>query len=449
MVAARTPNLVLRELVRETGCSYEALASRINRLGAERRLQLTYGRSALAQWISGHTPPRRVRELCAAVLSSKLGRTLTADQIWPPAVISQALAADPSLPGSMWLLETLARDDVDRRDILLSTGYAAAAAIVPAWRWLLQPAHGDRPAGRSARRAGLSEVEQMNQALRRFDRLDHASGGAQARPALARYLSEQVIPILTAACDPRADRDRFAAAALLTRKAALMASDDYRPGLAQAYFAQALPLAKASGDRALGAHVLVSMSHQATDAGDPLTAAELAQAAGMGAGNAAPPALQAKIAIMAARAAARLGHPRDCLRQIDRALDCLAPARPSPWWAANVTPGYLHGQIAYCHLDLGSPASAYPHALQALSAHRSGHVRRRAMGGLLLARIYAADGDPGPAIQAAQTALALAGDLGSSRTLSELRLLRRELRRYRQLPAVRDFLGQTRPSAAA
>lgn len=64
---------MLRDLVRETGCSYEALASRINHLGGRDRLQLTYGRSALAQWISGHVAPPRVRDLCAAVLSSKLG----------------------------------------------------------------------------------------------------------------------------------------------------------------------------------------------------------------------------------------------------------------------------------------------------------------------------------------------------------------------------------------
>jgi hypothetical protein len=438
--------LVLRELVRETGCSYEALASRINRLGGQHQLRLTYGRSALSQWISGHVPPPHVRELCAAVLSGKLGRIVTADQIWPESEIGQALEFDPSLPGSVRLLGMLAREDVDRRNVLISAGYAAGAAVVPAWRWLFLPDPDHPHTRRSPSKVGQRDVERMYQALRRFDRLDHSHGGARARRALAAYLSDQVIPALDAACDGRADRDRFAAAALLTRKAALMASDDQRPGLAQAYFTQALRLAKASGDRALGAHVLVSMSHQATDAGDPATAAGLADAARHGAGQAAPPALRAKIALMRARADARLGHRRDCLHQIGHATDWFTAASPAPWWAANITSGYLHGQIAYCHLDLGDPQAAHHHAMHALPAHSPRHVRRRAMGSFLLARIYTAAGEPEQAVQTAGAALGLAGELESSRTQAELRLLRRSLYRYRSLPAVSDFLGYTRAS---
>ncbi|MGH3159176.1 MAG: hypothetical protein ACRDNF_21745 [Streptosporangiaceae bacterium] len=448
-MTARTPNLVLRGLVRETGCSYEALASRINHLGAQDRLRLTYGRSALAQWISRHVPPPRVRDLCAAVLSSKLGRTLTADQIWPTAAIGHALVPDPSLTGSVRLLEALAREDVDRRDVLISTGYVAAAAVVPAWQWLFLP-----PAGQPPRRA----VTAPDRAARR--RAD-VSGAAAVRPAGpqqrrraappgARPLHQRAgHPILNADCGTRADRDRFAAAALLTRKAALMASDDHRPGLAQAYFTQALQMAKASGDRAIGAHVLVSMSHQATDAGDPATAAGLAEAARSGAGKAAPPALQAKIAIMRARAEALLGDERECRHQIGCALDCFATANAGPWWAANVTSAYVHGQVACCHQDLGRPRAAYPHALHALQAHSPGHIRRQAMGGFLLARVCAAAGEPEQAAQAAGTALALIGGLGSSRTLAELRLLRRSLGRYQQVPAVRDFLRQTHPPTPA
>jgi hypothetical protein len=447
-VAIRTANLVLRELVQETGCSFEALASRINRAGAERHLRLTYGRSALSQWISGHVPPPRVRELCAVVLSSKLGRAVTADQIWPETTIRQALVFDPSLPSSIRLLEALVREDVDRRESLINPGYVAGAAVVPAWHWLFIPGEDHLSTGKAPRRVGQREITRMYQALRQFDQLDHSTGGASARAALTRYLSGQVVPVLAAACDAGAGRDRFALAALLTRKAALMASDDNRPGLAQAYFAQALRLATASGDRAIGAHVLVSMSHQATNADDPVAAAGLADAACQGAGKAAPPILLAKIAIMRARADARLGHRRNCLHQIGQALDWFAAASTGPWWAANVTSGYMHGQIAYCYLDLGDSWSAHYHALDAVGAHSPRHVRRRAIGGFLLARIYAEAGEPEEAVQAAEATLSVAGELASSRTLGELRLLRSSMRRYRHLPAVRDFLGHTRVGAA-
>jgi hypothetical protein len=452
-MATRQRNTVLESLVREAGCPHEAVTARINALGRP-QLQLTYGRAALSQWIAGHFPPPEVRELAARVLSAKLGRAVTAAQIWPDTLAQQALTFPAAPADSVKLLDALARGDVDRRDLVIAAGYTGAAAVLPTWGWLVG-SDDDLTTANGLRRIGSRDVRRIHSVLARFDVIDHARGGGRGRLAVARYLNRRVIPLLEGHYSERVGRDLFAAAALVARKAGLMAADDGLPGLAQRYWIQALRMAKASGDRALGAHVLVSMSHQAIDLGQSEVAAELARAADVGTGGNAPAALRAKISIMHARALTRrfqrdgqqdrVGQ-RAAMTHIDATTDAFA-SQHGPgerWWLSNVTAAYLDGQTAHCHLELGRVGLAERHAVAALDSHSARHVRRRVMGGLLLAAVHATGGEPEHACDLANAALSGAGDLRSTRANRELGRLRLALHRHRRNPHVAQFLDDTR-----
>ncbi|MFI5717803.1 hypothetical protein [Nocardia sp. NPDC051750] len=65
----------------------------------------------------------------------------------------------------------------------------------------------------------------------------------------------------------------------LTKLAGWAAYDLAEHGLAQRYLIQALRMARAAGDAALGAEILAAMSHQATYVGRPGDAVDLARAA--------------------------------------------------------------------------------------------------------------------------------------------------------------------------
>jgi hypothetical protein len=451
-MATRKRNTVLDSLMRETGCPREAIAARINALGAP-RLRLTYGRAALSQWVAGHLPPPEVRELVAQVLAAKLGRDVTAAQIWPETLAEQSLTFPAAPAESVRLLDGLAEGDVDRRDLMIAAGYHASAFVLPAWAWLVGP--DDELADTSgSRRVGVADVRRLHSALARFDLIDHARGGGQGRLVIACYLRRRVIPLLDGRYSELVGRDLFAAAALVARKAGLMAADDGLPGLAQRYGIQALRLAKASSDRAIGAHILTTISRQAIDLEQPRVAVELARAAELGTKGSAPPALRTKIAIVQARALARQferqGHDDACrnaaLAHIDTATETFAGQTETGdrRWLSNMTASYLDAQVAHTHLDLADTESATRHAAAALRGHSDHHIRRRVMGGILLATAHAAAGEPERACEVAEAALSLVNGLRSTRVRHELRRLRATLHRHRRDPEVARFLDQTR-----
>jgi len=79
-----------------------------------------------------------------------------------------------------------------------------------------------------------------------------------------------VLPLLHGSHDDTIGRELMAATARLCDLCGYMSFDSGRQGLAQRYFIQALRLAQASGDRALGAHILTDMAMADYAATDPL-----------------------------------------------------------------------------------------------------------------------------------------------------------------------------------
>ena len=253
------------------------------------------------------------------------------------------------------------------------------------------------------------------------------------------YLRREVAPLLHGTYSDRVGRELFATAAMLTRRAGMMAYDAGSHGPARSHLQRALQLARHAGHRTLSAHVLTSMSHHALDLGHTQEAMQLLHAARQDAKDA--PALLAKAAVMEARLHARLGDPAACeqaLTLASRAFDRSDPAH-DPEWIANANEAYLAGQFGNCYLDLGQPDRADPYLRSALAGYRPDYVRRRAMATALLARSDLERGELEQACLAGAEAIDLAVRLKSRRALAGISDLQQRLEPHHRERPVREF----------
>jgi hypothetical protein len=155
-----------------------------------------------------------------------------------------------------------------------------------------------------------------------------------------------------------------------------MAFDSGAQGLGQRYYIQALRLAQASQDRALGAHILSHMAMQAHYLGDTVEACSLARA-GQRAQESGSYATLARGLAMEARAHAQGGDARQCAQAMTRAERALDKVRPGdePYWIRFFTAEQLWAEFAYAASDLKRPADVRSFALPVLAA--SDQMERR------------------------------------------------------------------------
>ncbi len=131
-MTTRTPNYQLRDLVAESGLTYEALARAVRAVAAECGVGLSTNKSAVEHWISGVTPRGDTGRYLTVALSRRLGRLLALADLGLATgseendTIGLTLATDPlDVLLSMW------RFELDRRRFLTTSAYSVAAAALP------------------------------------------------------------------------------------------------------------------------------------------------------------------------------------------------------------------------------------------------------------------------------------------------------------------------------
>ncbi|MBO0653044.1 transcriptional regulator [Streptomyces triculaminicus] len=448
-LVARQPNERLQALIQEAGCSNAGLARRVNMCGAEHGLDLRYDKTSVARWLRGQQPRGRAPAVIAEALGRKLGRTVTIDEIGMANGKNLAsgvgLQFSPTVLGAIEQVCELWRSDVGRRDFLSGTSVASSALVEPSRDWLITAA--DPQVARSAgARVGPSDVEAVRATTDALVELDHRYGSGHVRPVVVHYLNSVVSGLLAGSYREAVGRDLFAAVSRLTELAGYMAVDTGQPGLAQRYYIQALRLAQAAGDRGYGGYVLAaSMSHLAASLGNPREIAQLAKAAQEGARGHVTPRAEAMFYAAEARGHALLGDARACQVVASRAVSRLEAADngtdsgDDPPWIRHFDRAYLSDELAHCHRDLGQAEPARRHAEDALAAHPTGRVRRRAIDLLLLATAHVQQREVEEACATGTRALELLGTLRSNRGAEYLDDFRQRLEPYRDEPVVREF----------
>jgi hypothetical protein len=341
--------------------------------------------------------------------------------------------------------------DMQRRQFLKGSAYAAAASTGPALQWFLgRPETIVRENGTVL--VGRPHIESIRAMTKTFRSLDNRFGGGHARDSVIRYLATEVAPLIrdgrfSSTIGPQL----LSAAAETTQLAGWMTYDAGMHALGQRYMAQALRLALAADDASLGGEILAGLSHQASYLHDAPTAIDLARAAGKTARERGLEALEAEAAVMEAHGYACAKDERACAQALSVAETALDRADRSadPHWIGYFDEAYLSAKFGHCFKELRQAETAERFARRSLDMDNS-YVRGRAFNLVLLATAHAQAGDVEQACCVGDEAVSLVQELQSVRANEYVRSLQRELEGYRSAPAVEVFnrsVSQALPQA--
>lgn len=428
----KTPNRRLTELLASAGLSYAGLALRVNREGDREGLSLTCRASSVAHWVNESRAPRRpaVRRIVLAVLSGKLGRTITAVDVgWP----CQDDALDPvarSMP-CLGLAEVYtvlpalwSADMLDRRNLL-----ASGAAVVPFSPAVLDylTARPDRSlAHRGTVRVGRSDVQFIRDATTSLRNLDEKYGGGRVRPTAVAILHDHATPLLRGSYTDAVGRELWSAVGELQTLAGWLTFDVGQDALAQRYYFGALRLARGAGDARLAGYVFMRMSYLALRHRRGDEAVRLSSAAvscGEHAGQLTE-RMRTEYLLVRARGHAVSGDVaamRGAIYAAERAW-ARGACDDDPRWIARFDRAELHGAASHACADAGLGVEGLAHASVGIAERDAGrYARSLAMTHLHRANCALSAGDADMAVDAARTALDLTTGLSSARMPDRLR----------------------------
>ncbi|MEU8024197.1 helix-turn-helix domain-containing protein [Micromonospora haikouensis] len=440
-LAARDIGGLFRWITSLTGASQ-------SRIGAAVGLEQGYvSRIMAGRKVTSIDVLERIADGCRMPDQARTTMGLAPRQATPPTDPGRRVPGEPPLQRT-WRDDVrsaaeLWRGDVNRRDVLRQVAFSSAGYTLPALRWFTapDPAPVTQP-GRNT--VGQPEIDTIRAMTATYRQLDNQYGGGHARDTVARYLHQEVTPLLTDGRYNHPTGQRLlSAAAELAQLAGWQAYDTAEHGIAQRYLTLALDFAHAAGDDGLGAEILAAMSHQATYLGYTATGLDLARAAGQTARRAGFPVLTAEAHVMEAHALAKANDERACaaaLHQAEQALD-RADRSSDPQWLSYFDEAYLSAKFGHCFHALGRNAHAERFAARSLRMDNR-YVRGRAFNLALLASVHAQQGEPDRACAIGAEALTLTAQLRSARAVRYLRDLQAQLAPHRRLPAVRHFTGR-------
>jgi hypothetical protein len=441
MVASKNPNTALAAHLDEAGMSHSGLAYRVAELAVRKGLTAPqFNHASVARWLRGEQPRGVTPELIAEVLSGLLGRRISREEIGmrpakPAPDLGLIFAAD--LDAAIHAATELYGTDVHRRSILARSAYTAMAFVTPALRWLTAPAS-QLTERAGTRRVGEANVAAVRELTATFRRLDNQLGGGYARSTVVQYLNDEVTPMLKhGAYTEKTGAALFSAAAGMTLLAGWMAYDLEQHPIAQRYLIQALRLAQAGGDEALGGEILAAMSCQAAYLGDGMDAVDMARVAARAARRTGYGRLLSEALATEAQGHALAGDRAACastLTQAHRALD--GAGSDGPAWLEYFDGAYLSAKAGRALLDSGDSAGAVE-AMRTSLHMRDGYERGHAFNLTVLGRALVENGDLDEGCVVAARAVAVARAVDSRRAQTELTTFGRRLARFRDTEPVK------------
>lgn len=423
-------NLLLDAALDRAGLSHAGLARRLNAMGG-----WTYDHASVARWIRDHAVPRDpVPALICRILTAQLGVPVEVADIG----MSRTASPNGGLPRVVDRAAALWQSDQKHRPVRVVAG---TEAISPVWEWENPPEDTD-VSRRGQRAVEVADVVRLRRARDRYQEMYRRVGGIPVRPRIVAALTGQAAPLLHAAYDNRLGRDLFHAAAGLSALAGVCAYDADQQALAQRHLFTALRLAKASGDKALGAYVVAVIANQALYLDQHRLVIQYAQTALRAAGTVISPALAADLHSLAGKAYGRMGDIAGCHSHLRHAEAIAARLGSSglPAEVSYIQPGLVETQVAEALRRLGDLAAAHTYAEQAAGTADTTHLRGRVHRYAGLALIQAGRGHIDAATRSAAQMLNAADGMESGRLRDRILTVLDTLRPYETDPAVADLL---------
>ncbi|MEU2390002.1 transcriptional regulator [Streptomyces sp. NPDC007369] len=421
------PNALLDALLAEAGMSHAGLAAHVNQAGRARGLALRYEHTAVTRWLKGQRPRGQVPDLICEVLGGRLRRPVSLDDVGFGVPGQPAAPHSSPLQGFVDRAAALWRSDQQGRFPLLTTeAVTGTPAVIPVWEWENPPEDADVSRD-GPLRIGPEHIEVLRAARAHYELMYRRAGGVATRARIVRFLGGETAPMLRGSYPDALGRRLHRAAGSLVAVAGICAYDSDAHGLAQRYFHQALRLAKASGDRGLGAYVIALLVNQSLHLREHRQAVAFAEAALRSAHRDATAALTADLYAMQAKAYAQLGDPAAalaCIRHAEAAAERIRPGS-EPDETGYVQPGLVNVQVAEALLSLGDLDAAHEQAAAAVGtpAHDRGRVHRLAM----LCEIQLRQGEADGAVETAAEMAERAKGIESLRLRDRLRAVREQL----------------------
>jgi hypothetical protein len=458
----------LAVLMTEAGWAPRALARALNGAFGEGTVSAT----APYFWRDhGAVPHAPLPALVANALSVRLGRRVTAADIWDyraqdsPQV--QLASAGMNLPWSVASTRAVAEDWligglVDRRDFLAVSGSTLASAV-SAYLADKPPTVAARP---QALRADDLLIERIEASVPELQQLDDAQGGATSLSYVGAQLRAVALAIHERAHSTSGTRRLLMALADLGQLAGWMAFDASQHGLAQRYFFTGLRAAHDAGYSSMAAHILADLSFQAATRGHRTDGVTLGEAASRQATRSSA-GVRASVASRLAYAYASAGNIDDFERTYASAVDTLGDrdAAADPSWLYYLTPSHLDCQAGYALVLIGREYLAGGDRVGRAMLRRGGALlrtgahclpydditsqRRALYEGAWLALAYAGYGDLERACAEARMAIGRLGSVRSPRSNALLRQLSADFRRRTRNPHVGDVLPDLERAIAA
>lgn len=348
----------------------------------------------------------------------------------------------PGTPDTTTTYDDHEESDVLRRAFMTGgSATVAAAALGPA---ALAPAASaaQRPGHRAVRRAGTSEADALEDAVRRIRLLDdrHGADGLYRRAAAPLRAAYGLLDALT---PRRATADRlYSGAGELAISVGWLAHDSGRFDDARSHYAEALATARMNGDDALEAHAFCNTAFLARDTGRPREAVRAAQAAQRAARPLGSGRLMSLLSLREAGGWAGLADRVACEQALTRAkaLYQRGPSDADPEWMSFYGAAEMQGLEAQCWSTLGDWPRAARHARRAAELQDPHFTRNIALYTAELADDLARGGRPDEAAVAGLRVLDLLGEVQSSRVQTMLAGTARVLLPHRRAYGVSAFL---------
>ena len=230
----------------------------------------------------------------------------------------------------------------------------------------------------------------------------------------------------------------------LAQLAAWVAADAGLYKQAARYTEGGVLAAHAADNEALAGNIISTLSYQLANTGNPRQAALLARTAYAGARHSATATTKALLLERVAWADAKSGDLVSCERALGQVEDNFNHARPEddPDWVYWLSREEVDVMAGRCFTELKQPRKAEPLLRGATANYDNALVRENSLYLSWLAEDYILLGEIELAAETAIRVLELGSRADSARTDERLRHLAALLRRYKDVRAVMDFLGQ-------
>ncbi|GAA3998722.1 MFS transporter [Allokutzneria multivorans] len=458
-------NTALRRLLSEAGLSSSALARAIVKAGAEQGIHLGTSTTSVTRMLDGCLPRSPVPRLVAQVLSRRLGYPVRLpDCGWEARADDDSDTFDGfrysrSIDGTIDTVAELSGRDVNRRNFLLGSGFAAAAFSEPAFLATALPPEPGRAPG-NGDRIGLSDVQALQETVRHFERQGRRYGGGATREQVVHLLHHNAARVLHGRYSDDIAPMLYSTVAQATWLAGLTSVDAGRHALARRYYAQALNLATHADDRPYAANVLAEMSRMTVDVAQATTdaaeatrsgqhAAALARSALRVAEDRATPAVTAYLHAIEARCFAFLGDSAATITATENARKAFErKGNPEPEWLGFYGETDLLSDVGQCLRDAGRPRQGTAMLERALHALPPDRATAKAKTRIHLAAAYVELEEYEHAEAVTSEALSALGTLSSARAEERIKGLHaRVLLRGKDLSTLDEKLREWRRSS--